>query len=74
MKNSLAVTCLVALLTVTAGAALASADPNSNNGNHGNGNNGNKPDKSVPEPATALLLGAGAVVAIGVRKFWTKLK
>ena len=74
MKNSLVVTCLAALLTVTAGAALASATPNSNNGNHGNGNNGNKSEQSVPEPATVLLLGAGTVVAIGARRFWTKRK
>jgi hypothetical protein len=69
MKNSLLVTCLVALLMVTAGAAPPPAGSRPNDGN-----NPSKPEKSVPEPATVLLLGAGAAVAIGVRRFWTKRK
>jgi PEP-CTERM motif-containing protein len=70
MSNSLIVACLAVFLTMSAGSAFASAPVT---------HNGNAPQtaprtRSVPEPATVLLLGAAAGVAVGVRKLWTKRK
>ena len=59
----------VALLTIP---AVVDGAPGRGSGNSGNSGPGTRNERSVPEPATLLLLGAAAGVAYGVRKLRSK--
>ena len=60
----------VALLTIP--AVVDGAPDRRGSGNSGNSGPGKRSERSVPEPATLLLLGAAAGVAYGGRKLKSK--
>ena len=61
----------LALLTIPAFVDAAPPDRRGHR-NSGNSGPGKRIERSVPEPATLLLLGAAAGVAYGVRKLKSK--
>jgi PEP-CTERM motif-containing protein len=67
MKTSVARAWVLALITAASVAAASNVV-------YGQGNKSSPPpgqkNRSVPEPSTILLVGAGAAVAFGVRKLW----
>ena len=63
---------VAAVVLLTIPAVVDGSPDRRGSGNSGNSGPGKRSERSVPEPATLLLLGAAAGVAYGVRKLRSK--